>query len=524
MAELHRNACLATVAIGLFSVPTTEKRSAFQDLSRHVEPSASSGRVGTLESQALALMAVEFGAPFARDIRAVWQRRLAGRADIEGPPEGKPESGVASLEAQRLRAVSIRAVSYLRLCAIHGVIRVPLLRDRSGRAQTASDLDELATVLQHNPQSIAVFRWPREYDSPEIGVLKRTGLRAYPSDRRERLQTLRQRLREVRTLWVVDIRSDADLVDGVRLAATDVQAFVDELEALEGRDPTLASLVGSGVPSALAQSKQLVDDDVEMLRLLVDEAEDIWFYDRDVARARKMLQEAERFAQQGFSETEGQGISHPQNRQALDGIRGRIDKLRSASNQPASRPADVRMLTLLNRVTRGGLTIEIPRRVLASDPGVESPEDGVDVIAFEMHGAKGESHIAPWLYGVDVTVFQHKLIDTLEGTLPIEGVPAVLTNLATGRRQVRTVRPDDGEEGSPGNEFRTDTAHFRDLSPGTYFLQFIEPAIVASASPTINAGSSGLPMAAMARRIRQLLRRLRPLTREHTRNTIKGSA
>jgi hypothetical protein len=78
--------------------------------------------------------------------------------------------------------------------------------------------------------------------------------------------------------------------------------------------------------------------------------------------------------------------------------------------------------------------------------------------------------LAPWLYGVEVSVLQSLETPNVDQTIAATGLPLALINTATGRKQVRRFLYIEDEIPD-----ELSTASFMDLAPGVYRVELLSP-------------------------------------------------
>jgi len=195
-------------------------------------------------------------------------------------------------------------------------------------------------------------------------------------------------------------------------------------------------LVGPGRVPIWRRERDAANRDFQIIEQILEEAEDAAVWEGNVTFALKLLREARSFSQQKVASMLGADekrmrryrVLSERAKRWIQGVTMQAPAYLHEARKAARRTASLQAYALLQKAAAGHLTVEIPG---GKDVHVESPGGEFEVFAFILDSQSGEKMLAPWLYGLAVTVLRPRPVEGGSASVSVTGLPIALVNAST---------------------------------------------------------------------------------------------
>jgi hypothetical protein len=464
--------------------------------------------ISRFESEALANRALHHVHAFSTRLHSIvsrWCSTPAERSPVrpqvppglhgsDGSPDEKFGAGETEWNTPRLNAASIESIEYLNLLVDFGVMQPPWVKDLTGQLGAAPTVAETTAFLRRHPTALVLLHWsPRE--TPLMArLLHEVTSDILPLSQSAQVDYLRKQFRDVRMIWV--IKADANEPppsQEVRDAGEHLLAFAATFGGIKAKDPSLAILAGSEEEHGTALGNDKSSDDFTMVEEALREAEDLAVWDGDTSSALRLLADARRFSEQKVAsvvepaEKERYRILATQASQMSRDLAAAPFSYSARAREGAWKAASPEAYGLLENAIGTGILVEVP------GDGVSAQSSGgeFEVIALGVGPEEVHRTLAPWLYGIEVSVLQPVGVLYNRDEMPVlTGLPVGLVNTATGYRHIRRFVRDESEI----PEYELSIASFLNLVPGTYRVELVSLAARNSLDrPAVSSAGANAP-------------------------------
>lgn len=444
--------------------------------------------ISPFESEALANRALHHVHAFSTRLHSIVSRWCSTRAErspvrpqvphglheSDGSPDEKFGARETEWNTPRLNAASVESMEYLNLLVDFRVMQSPWIRDFTGQLGAAPTVAETAAFLRRNPSAVVLLHWSLRETPLMARLLHDVMGGILPLSQSARMDYLREQLRDVRMIWVIMANANEPTPSQeLRVAGKDLLAFAATLREFKANE--LAILAGSEKEHETESENDKSSNDFTMVEEALRQAEDLAVWEGETPSALRLLDEATRFSGQKVAT-----VAKPGERDRYEILVRQAKQMsRDLTAAPAAYIARAReriwkvaspeSYRLLENTIGTGMLVEVPGE------GVSAHSSGgeLEVIALGLGPEDVHPTMAPWLYGVEVSVLQPVGVLYKRDEMPVlTGLPMALVDTVTGRRHVRRLVHDESEIA----EYELSTASFLNLAPGIYRVELVPPA------------------------------------------------
>jgi hypothetical protein len=466
----------------------------------HIGTNGNSREVIAFDSEALANRAFYHLHSFAAHLRCLASREYLSSRTNEGQPappapppvtersRTEPESphdrrswpdaldrefglGGSEWDIPRLHSAALAVMETLDILTAFGGLQPPWIWDLTGRLGAAPTTAEAVAFLRRDAAAIALFHW----SLPEATLIDKLLHEAIggvlPLRRPDKMDLLRRRLRDLRVIWLAVPDPNETPSQELRAAANDLLFLSAILKRSKALDPSLAILAGADEDDGRPHRDQATITESTLVEDVLIQAQDIAVWEEDFHSAIHLLHEAKRFSE--LKRTSVAEASERDEYQRLaTGADGLLHELTvrpvayaRRERESAWRQVNHSAHELLENTVGVGITVQLP----GNGVDAKSPDGELEVIVTDVAREDRHPLLAPWLYGVDVSVSQHVGIHSRDEFVAVTDLPIALINKATGEKHVRRLARVETED----PEAELSTASFLNLRPGTYRVELV---------------------------------------------------
>jgi hypothetical protein len=431
--------------------------------------SSSAYRVDEFNTRALALRSVWVG--------RLWQeiKVRCFRSTMTLAPTAEHSSVRLAREVSLLHQLSIESVEYIDLLVRFGVMPVPFVQDNSRPIGDGRSAAYVLRELRKRPTLLVAINWSSAgHPLRQLRDLRqKTGFSVkVPESPAEQLSRLRESIREIQYMWLVDVGPDAEILADVRGALLSARMFCKTMRDFRARiDPSLAEFVEMHPTRYAGDADARFRYDLDVAEMVLDEADDLAALAGDWSRAQHRYEGIGRFALERFqtaAQSKDRAKFHEVYTRALIGAQGVAPASHSSSrsNGLGAASDDGAEFAAIRELTGMGLSIEVP----GGDIYLESSDGLTDLSIYVLEHPDPPDWRTPWLHALRVDVEIQDPWKVL-GRLQDSNVAIVLTHEASGKRYIRRLRrvANVGD----ADETRSLSTTFIDVDEGTYRVEIV---------------------------------------------------